>query len=98
MPRVFVAAPSAERSEELAIKSVQDARYRAAIEALREARRASDVSQTDLATSLGRSQQFVSKYESFERRLDVVEFIDIAECLKVDWAAALAHINGKTTR
>jgi transcriptional regulator with XRE-family HTH domain len=73
----------------LAIKSVQDARYRAAIEALREARLSNPLTQIELAAALGRSQQFVSKYESFERRLDVIEFIDIAVALGVDWAEIL---------
>lgn len=74
----------------MAIKSVQDARYRATIEALREARLATPLTQIELAAALGRSQQFVSKYESFERRLDVIEFIDIAIALGVDWGAVLS--------
>jgi transcriptional regulator with XRE-family HTH domain len=75
----------------LAIKSVQDARYRAAIDALREARLAAPLTQVELATALGRSQQFVSKYESFERRLDIVEFIDIATALSIDWRRELTR-------
>lgn len=69
----------------MAIKSIQDARYRAVIEALRAGRRASQISQVELAAALGRSQQFVSKYESFERRLDVIEFVEIAQALSLDW-------------
>lgn len=70
-------------------KSVHDARYRAAVDALRQARTEADVTQTQLASALGRSQQFVSKFESFERRLDVMEYVDVAEQLKVDWASVL---------
>lgn len=37
-----------------------------------------------LAEELGRVQTFVSKYERGERRLDVVEFLDVASALSVD--------------
>lgn len=40
---------------------------------LREKRKGAGLSQTDLAKRLGRSQSFVSKYESGELRLDLVE-------------------------
>lgn len=62
----------------------QDGRYRTAIAALRAARKEARVSQTDLALKLGKRQQFVSKYESGERRLDVIEFLDVAKALGVE--------------
>jgi transcriptional regulator with XRE-family HTH domain len=37
-----------------------------------------------LAEKLGRLQTFVSKYERGERRLDVVEFLDVAHALAID--------------
>ncbi|RYE36429.1 MAG: XRE family transcriptional regulator, partial [Hyphomicrobiales bacterium] len=55
-------------------KGTHDPRYRAAIEALRAARLAAQLTQVDLATRLGKRQQYVSKYEAGERRLDVVEY------------------------
>lgn len=39
--------------------------------------------------SVGKRQQFVSKYESGERRLDVVEFVDAARALRIDWVQLL---------
>ncbi len=39
------------------------------------------VTQTELAAKLRRPQSFVSKYESGERRLDVVEFIEVCLAL-----------------
>lgn len=39
------------------------------------------LTQTDLAYRLQRPQSFVSKYESGERRLDVIEFIQVCEAL-----------------
>ena len=59
-------------------------RYAAAIELLREARKDAGLTQAALAERLGSRQQFVSKYESGERRLDVIEYLDIADALCVD--------------
>lgn len=74
----MAAAPSS-RNEGFA-----DERYRALIGRLVEARRAAGLSQDALAKLLQRHQQFVSRYETGERRLDVVEFMDIARALNLD--------------
>ncbi|MFZ0544521.1 MAG: helix-turn-helix transcriptional regulator [Candidatus Promineifilaceae bacterium] len=42
------------------------------------------ITQIQLAEKLGRPQSFVSKYENGDRRIDVIEFIDIAKALKID--------------
>jgi hypothetical protein len=34
----------------------------------------------------------VSKYEGGERRLDVVEFMDVAQALGLDWREGLATV------
>ena len=47
------------------------------------------MTQTQLATLLGTRQQFVSKYESGERRLDVIEFFDVAHALGVNGSQIL---------
>ena len=48
------------------------------------ARREAGVTQAQLAKTLSRPPSFVAKYELGDRRLDVVEFIEIAEALKAD--------------
>ncbi|WP_443969600.1 helix-turn-helix domain-containing protein [Sphingobium sp. CR28] len=67
-------------------KGFHSERYRSLIKKLVEARNAAGLSQSALALKLGTHQQFVSRYEIGERRLDVVEFIDIARLLNVDLA------------
>jgi len=65
-------------------RSTHDPRYRRVIDALADARRSAGITQAELASRLGKRQQFISKYESGERRLDVVEFVDISRALELD--------------
>jgi transcriptional regulator with XRE-family HTH domain len=71
-------------------KGFHDERYRALISQLVEARKTAGLSQEALAEKLARHQQFVSRYEIGERRLDVVEFVDIARSLQMDLTILLA--------
>ena len=48
------------------------------------ARKAAGLTQAELSQRLNRPQSFVSKYERGERRLDVVEFGEVAKALSVD--------------
>lgn len=67
-------------------------RYRAVRLALREARRAASLTQLHVARRLRKPQSFVSKYEQGERRLDVVEFLDVAEALGLEPLRFLRNI------
>ena len=53
------------------------------------ARETAGLTQSDVASRLARPQSFVSKYESGERRLDVLEFLQICQVLKADSQAIL---------
>ncbi len=53
-------------------------------QALLRARKSAKLSQVELASRLERPQSFVSKYERGERRLDVIEFREVALALGVD--------------
>ena len=61
-------------------------------ELLAERRSAAGLTQAELAARLGRPQSFVSKYETGERRLDVVEFLEVAEALAADPAGLVAEL------
>ncbi len=49
-----------------------------------QARKDASITQAELSKRLGRPQSFVSKYEGGERRLDVIEFIQVCDALKSD--------------
>lgn len=57
-----------------------------------EARKAKGLTQAELAEALNKPQSFVAKYENGERRIDVVEFVDITSALGVSTADLLARI------
>lgn len=59
----------------------RDARYRSLIESMVARRKGLGLTQQALADLLGLHKQFVSRVELGERRLDVVEFTDIARAL-----------------
>ena len=55
-------------------------------ELLRQVRIEADVKQADLAKRLGAPQSFVSKYESGERRLDLIEVRQVCQALGIHLA------------
>jgi transcriptional regulator with XRE-family HTH domain len=63
--------------------------YRTAIDAVIAARQEAGISQRELARRLSKSPSFVNKIESLERRLDVLEFLAIADALGVDAAGLI---------
>ncbi len=65
-------------------KSVHTKCYARFLELLIAARKEADVTQGEVADRLNRPQSFVSKYENGERRVDLIEFLDIAEAIGFD--------------
>jgi transcriptional regulator with XRE-family HTH domain len=72
------------RPRKLVAKSIYSKKYGQFLDLLIEARKDADLTQVEVASRLGRPQSFVSKYENGERRLDVVEFLDIAKAVDFD--------------
>lgn len=82
----------------VAKRETHDDRYLKSIEALRIARNKARITQVQLATKLGKRQQFVSKYESGERRLDFIEFLDVAEALDLKVETLIRNLSGENAR
>jgi len=73
-------------------KGFQDERYRRLIQQLVDRRLVLGLSQRALADRLKARQQFVSRYETGERRLDAVELVDVAAALELDAADLLKSV------
>ena len=65
-------------------RSVFSEPYEALLRALIIGRQTAGLRQVDLANRLGKPQSFVSKYETGERRLDIVELLVIARSIGLD--------------
>lgn len=66
------------------MKSIYSEEYKAVIDGLIAERKRVGMTQVQLANKLGRPQSFVSKTESRERRLDIVEFFYICRAMGKD--------------
>lgn len=65
-------------------KSISSPAYAHLRSILIDARRQAGLNQSDLADVLGKPQSYVSKYETGERRLDVLELITVAQAIGID--------------
>ncbi len=73
-------------------KSIYSAEYQQLCALLRELRRDAGLTQVQVAERLEMPQSFVSKYESGERRLDVVELRHVAAAIGTTLAAVVAEL------
>lgn len=73
-------------------KSIYSAEYQRLCGVLRELRQETGLTQVQVAERLGVPQSFVSKYESGERRLDVVELRHVGEAMGVTLRDILARL------
>ena len=74
-------------------KSVYTQQYRRFRALLIQARKAEGLTQVALAARLERPQSFVSKVERGERRLDVIEFLEVARVLRLDVVTFLSKLD-----
>ena len=65
-------------------KSVHSESQIAFCELMIEARKSARLTQHEVAKRLHKPQSFVAKYEGGERRVDVVEFIEICKAIEAD--------------
>lgn len=63
---------------------MHDSRYASLRALLVAERERAGLTQVDVAGRLGKPQSYVSKYERGERRIDLVEFLDIGRALGAD--------------
>jgi len=56
------------------------------------------MTQLDVANLLSRPQSFVSKYERGERRLDVVEFLEVCASIGADAVKVLRQVEAERSQ
>ena len=74
------------------MRHLRTVRHRRLIEEVAAARKAAGMSQRALADRLKRSDSYISKFESGERRLEVCEFIELCEAIGADPAQLISRI------
>jgi transcriptional regulator with XRE-family HTH domain len=74
------------------VKTLGSRRHKALIAILIAKREAAGLTQTELAAALGEYQSFVARLESGERRVDVVELIQLAHVLQFDTGAVVREV------
>ena len=65
-------------------KSIHTERHKRLCELLKTRRKAAGLTQTVVAERLGKPPSYVAKYEGGDRRLDVLEFLDVAAAIGFD--------------
>ncbi|SFL11854.1 transcriptional regulator, XRE family [Mesorhizobium albiziae] len=73
-------------------KSLRSPRHQRFLAQLISLRKAKGLTQEQVAEKLGRPQSFVAKYEGGERRLDVIEFLEITAALDTDPCEVLSRL------
>ena len=64
-------------------RSIYDPRYIETISLLKAARESRGITQADLSHRLGKSQSYIAKIELRERRVDLIETLDLCEALNI---------------
>lgn len=72
--------------------SFRSARHKRLAEIISEERQRAGLHQADVARRLGRHQPFIANIESGQRRVDVTEFLQIAQVIGFDPQMAVAAL------
>jgi len=75
--------------------TIHDRRHKRLIELVIAERKRAGIRQVQLAEKLKTTQTLISRLESGERRLDVVELIDLAEAIGFNAPALVAEVKGE---
>lgn len=70
-------------------KSLNSPRHELVKSALVEQRKAVGMTQTEVAEKLGRPQSYIAKVEGGERRVDVIELLELADVIRLDLHALI---------
>ena len=78
-------------------KAIYSEQYRRFQQLLVDARKAANLTQAEVAGRLSKPQSYVAKYEGGERRLDVIEFLEVAGAIDFDPAEFIRELTGRAS-
>ncbi|RVH04379.1 helix-turn-helix domain-containing protein [Sinorhizobium meliloti] len=73
-------------------KTLGSGAHAALVALITEKRKAAGLTQDDVAMALGEHQSFVARLESGQRRIDVIEYLTVAQVIGFDPAEALKQL------
>jgi hypothetical protein len=76
-------------------KTIHTERHKRLRELLKTRRKAAGLTQTVVAERLGKPPSYVAKYEGGDRRLDVLEYLDVAAAIGFDPCSAIRSLQRK---
>jgi len=76
-------------------KTIQRERHKKLRALLKEKRKAAGLTQTIVAKRLGKPPSYVAKYEGGDRRLDVLEYLDVAAAIGFDPCSVIRSLRPK---
>jgi len=79
-------------------KSITSANYRIFLDHLKRTRESANLSQQELAKSLGQTQSFISKCERGERRLDVSELLLFCQAMNITLTSFIENFEAAVKR
>ena len=65
------------------MKTIYQQRYQILIDCLIAARKQANLTQAEIAQKLGKPQSYIAKIEGKDRKLDILEYVEICEVLKI---------------
>lgn len=80
----------------LLLKTLGTKRQETLVALIRKKRELAGLTQTDVANALGEHQSFIARIESGQRRIDVIEYLTIAEVIGFDAADVLTQLISET--
>ena len=75
------------------IKNIRVNQQKRLLVLLRGVRVEAGLTQSELASRLGTDQTFISKYESGERRLDILELREVCQVIGIDFFAFIRRLD-----
>lgn len=74
------------------VKTIYQVKYNYLIEALIAARKEKGLTQLQIANRLGKPQSYIAKIEGKDRKLDVMEFVELCEAIQQDPSHLIKHL------